>query len=113
MSKYYIFLIIYAGQGPNWKSALKYTIPNLIFGVIYNSPKFFEFNMHESVEIDYHTNMTFVKTKFYPTKLRLNDDYVYYYVNWSRFLVSGLVPLVSLGLLNFFIYRYVKYILTD
>ena len=65
--------------------------------------------------------MTYAKINLNPTNLRLDDNYVYYYVNWSRFLVSGLIPLVSLTVLNFAIYRqvnlsrylrYLKFILT-
>ena len=54
--------------------------------------------------------MTYAKINLNPTNLRLDDNYVYYYVNWSRFLVSGLIPLVSLTVLNFAIYRQEKFV---
>ena len=98
---------IFAGGGTDWIITLKYTIPNLIFSVLFNLPKFFEFDMQEIMEINSETNMTQTRIKFHPTKLRLNDNYVFYYVNLSRLLVSGLIPLVSLAVLNFFIYRYI------
>ena len=84
---------------------MKYTLPNIVFSVIFNLPKFFEFDVQEIVETNSETNMTYAKINLNPTNLRLDDNYVYYYVNWSRFLVSGLIPLVSLTVLNFAIYR--------
>ena len=77
-----------------------------MFSVIFNLPKFFEFDVQEIVDTNSETNMTYItKINLNPTNLRLDDNYVYYYVNWSRFLVSGLIPLVSLTVLNFAIYR--------
>ena len=91
--------------GPDWRITLKYTLPNIVFSVIFNLPKFFEFDVQEIVETNSETNTTYAKINLNPTNLRLDDNYVYYYVNWSRFLVSGLIPLVSLTVLNFAIYR--------
>ena len=91
--------------GPDWRITLKYTVPNIVFSVIFNLPKFFEFDVQEIVETNSETNMTYAKINLNPTNLRLDDNYVYYYVNWSRFLVSGLIPLVGLTVLNFAIYR--------
>ena len=84
---------------------MKYTVPNIVFSVIFNLPKFFEFDVQEIVETNSETNSTYIKINLNPTNLRLDDNYVYYYVNWSRFLVSGLIPLVGLTVLNFAIYR--------
>ena len=91
--------------GPDWRITLKYTVPNIVFSVIFNLPKFFEFDVQEIVETNPETNSTYIEINLNPTNLRLDDNYVYYYVNWSRFLVSGLIPLVSLTGLNFAIYR--------
>ena len=88
--------------------------------MVYNLPKFFEFEMKEYRELNFETrnmtmqdfvdlnfdiNMTKIKTNIAPTKLRLDENYVYYYVNLSRFLVSVLIPLVTLAVLHFLIYR--------
>ena len=106
--------------GPAWRTALKYTIPNILFSVVYNLPKFFEFEVQEYRELNFETrnmtiqefvdlnfdiNMTKIKANISPTKLRLDENYVYFYVNLSRFLVSVLIPLVMLAILNFFICR--------
>ena len=106
--------------GIAWRTALKYTIPNILFSVVYNLPKFFEFEMQEYRELNFETrnmtmqelvdlnfdiNMTKIKANISPTKLRLDENYVYFYVNLSRFLVSVLIPLVMLAILNFFICR--------
>ena len=91
--------------GSDWKIALKSTVPVIVFSVIFNLPKFFEWDIEESTWSNPETNMTELKIRILPTDLRLNDDYVYYYVYWLRFLVTGLVPLVSLAFLNLAIYK--------
>ena len=88
--------------------------------MVYNLPKFFEFKMQEYrelnlgtsnmtmqdfVELNFDMNMTKIAANIAPTKLRLDENYVYYYVNLSRFLVSVLIPLVTLAVLHFLIYR--------
>ena len=80
---------------------MKYTLPVVIFSALFNLPKFFEFSLQEV----HNSNNTVVDLKPVPTKLRLDDNYVYFYVNWARFVVSGLFPLISLTLLNLAIYR--------
>ena len=88
--------------------------------MVYNLPKFFEFEMQEYrvlnfetrnmtmqefKDLNFHINMTMIKANIVPTKLRLDENYVFYYVNLSRFLVSVLIPLVTLAVLHFLIYR--------
>ena len=41
-------------------------------------------------------NRTEIHLKLTPTELRLNANYVFYYINLSRFVVSGLFPFISL-----------------
>lgn len=43
-----------------------------------------------------------------PTDLRLNDNYVIFYVNLARLLVQGIFPFVILSLLNYRIYWVIK-----
>ena len=42
------------------------------------------------------------------TSFRLNKDYSLYYVNISQTFVTGLIPLVSLVILNYLVYKYLK-----
>ena len=98
----FFFLLL---VGTDWKIALKSTVPVIVFSVIFNLPKFFEWDIKESTMTNPETNMTEIKIRILPTDLRLNDNYVYYYVYWLRFLVTGLIPLVSLAFLNLAIYK--------
>ena len=79
-------------------------LPVILFSVIFNLPKFFEISLEESLK----NNQTEVHLQLKPTELRLNDNYVFYYVNVARFVVSGLFPLITLTFLHLAIYRYDK-----
>ena len=71
-----------------------------------NLPKFFEIRMDETEFFNNQTNTTHIEFKLNPTELRLDDNYVFYYVNIARFVVSGLIPLITLTFLHMAIYRY-------
>ena len=43
-----------------------------------------------------------------PTDLRLNEDYIFYYQNNARLLITGLIPLFMLVTFNTLIYRALK-----
>ncbi len=43
---------------------------------------------------------------FPPTEMRLDDNYVFYYVNLARLFVTGIVPFTALTVLNLSISRY-------
>lgn len=107
-TEYYITQSVASAVGSDWKIALKSTVPVIVFSVIFNLPKFFEWDIEESTWSNPETNLTELKIRILPTDLRLNDDYVYYYVYWLRFLVTGLVPLVSLAFLNLAIYKAIR-----
>ena len=97
-----LFFFLNTG-GPNWRIAFKYTVPVVLMSILFNLPKFYEWKIEEMLENE--TNSTEINIELIPTDLRLNDYYVYYYVNIARLVVSGLVPLVSLAVLNLAIYR--------
>ena len=40
------------------------------------------------------------------TSLRLNPDYIFYYVNISQNVVTGMIPLLSLVILNYLVYKH-------
>lgn len=40
------------------------------------------------------------------TALRLNPDYILYYVNVAQNVVTGLIPLISLVVLNYLVYTH-------
>ena len=39
------------------------------------------------------------------TEMRVNDYYVNYYINWSRNIVTGVLPIVSLIIFNQLVYK--------
>ena len=43
-----------------------------------------------------------------PADLRMNDDYVFYYNNLAKLLITGIIPFVSLCFFNFKIYSALK-----
>ena len=92
-----------------------YMVPIIIFSALFNVPKFFEFRIineklmaHDPVS-NSSVNSNQTRVGFQPTNLRLDEDYVFYYVNLGRLFVIGLLPLLALSLLNGAIYRYSKY----
>ena len=38
--------------------------------------------------------------------LRQNDTYVKIYINWASNLVTGIIPLVTLAMLNYLVYKH-------
>jgi len=40
----------------------------------------------------------------FPADLRMNDDYIFYYNNLAKLIITGIVPFVSLCFFNFKIY---------
>ena len=75
-------------------------VPTIVFCVLFNTPKFFE------LEIQWEEDEAgFQKPKMAPTELRLDETYVFLYVNLARFLVTGVLPFVSLVILNMRIHR--------
>ena len=91
---------------------LGYILPIVLFSIIYNIPKFFEIETvyleHEEWGLD--TNGTNSSTIIvYPwlnaTALRRDPAYSKYVVFILNFVVMGLIPVLLLSVLNFFIYR--------
>ena len=101
-----IFSFYILGSGlSNLKSLLKYMCPVILFSVLFNLPKFFEYHLDEMEYFNVENNRTEIHLKLTPTELRLNANYVFYYINLSRFVVSGLFPFISLTFLHLAIYR--------
>ncbi len=104
-----------AGVSP-WRRVWRYMAPTLALGVLFNLPKFFEFvtvrkvvalepppGAEEDEAAAAATNVSVLTMK--PTRMRLDDAYVFAYVNLARLIVEGLVPFCSLVFLNSGIHR--------
>ena len=79
---------------------LTYVISVMIFSIVYNIPFFLCFFIEE----DEMTNILKVKV----TDLRKDSMFVRYYINWTRFLVSGIIPFGTLFYYNFMFYKVIK-----
>ena len=67
---------------------LTYVLPSLLFAVLLNSPKFFESRL-VTVEDNPENNGTSFETVDYDvTDLRVDPDYIYYYIHWTRYYLE-------------------------
>ena len=98
----YHIMVNASGANP-WRRVLAYVAPTVLLGALFNLPKFFELEAVEVLLRDDGTNETRVEIR--PTELRLDDDYVFYYVNLARFFVTGIGPFLGLVFLNYGIHR--------
>ena len=60
-----------------------------------NIPRFFELQL-VYVNMTDNNNITREVWDLYPTPLRLNPDYIHYYIHWTRSLGTGLLPILFL-----------------
>ena len=99
-----------------------YVMPVMTFCFIYYIPKFFDLNVDELLMCENGTKINVVNgTKEYidttiaeknctinypliPTHLRVDDNYVFWYINISNFVLTALIPLIVLIYLNCKIY---------
>jgi hypothetical protein len=82
--------------------AITFLCPLLVFAFIFNIPKFFEIEV-----ISYQDGNT---TQQYldVTDLRMNDQYVTWYINWARLIVLGIFPFATISYLNTKIYLAIR-----
>ena len=86
-----------------WYHALVFILPTVIISVSFNIPQFFELQL-VSVNLTDSNNITREVWDLYPTPLRLNPDYIHYYIHWTRSLGTGLLPILFLLVTNTSIY---------
>jgi len=88
-----------------------YVIPVLLIAIILNVPKWMETKYKWTPVESNSTNLTEseaeieYKMEFEISELRDNPNYIHYYVNWTRLLTTGLIPMVMLIYFNFGIFR--------
>ena len=49
----------------------------------------------------FYLNLDIVSVKVKPTDLRLNDDYIFYYNNLAKLIITGVIPFAALCVFNF------------
>ena len=86
-----------------WRHAAVFILPTLVISVSLNIPKFLELEL-------VYTNVTGSSDKVTEvmnlevSSLRLNSDYILYYVHWTRSLATGVIPMLFLLVTNSSIY---------
>merc|ERR1719206_32498 len=96
----------------SWSSSI-YIIPTVIFSIVYNIPKFMELTTEvrtktviaEDPEVE---NKTLEAIVVVATKLRQNTNYVQLYVIYMNLIFNGIIPLMTLVILNTLVYRRLK-----
>ena len=88
----------------------KYVAGVAIFSVIINLPKFFEFEIqvqNGDAPSSSKENST-RSSDIVPTALRLDPDYIVYYISWTRLALTGLLPILLLIIFNYGVHKEVK-----
>ena len=47
-------------------------------------------------------------TQIVQTEFGMHTDYIFYYVNFGQNIVTGAIPLLSLTILNYLVYKHLK-----
>ena len=94
-----------------------YMGPVILFSIIYNIPRFFDLHVEEKVTCSNSTATNIINTivtgditncttqyKIVPTVLRLNYQYVFWYINILNILITCVLPITILIFLNCRIY---------
>ena len=82
-------------------SAKNIVLPITAFSIIYNIPKFFEY---ETIEVPTNGAVDF-RYDFNETELKVNPYYTHIYIIWLNFLLMSLGPVIILAVLNALILR--------
>ena len=95
------------GVNPMTRVFLYYVLPVIVFSSLMNIPKWFEIEMrvysqpiYRNESVKRFINLTFAE----PTDLRINQIYVFLWANIVTLTVQGIIPLLSLSVLNYRIY---------
>ena len=98
-----------------WKRTIGYVIPSVAASIVINIPKFFELTLDyyprdEITSLDNGTMVNVTKYQVYlkVTDLRNDPNYIRYYINWTRFLATGLGPMAALVFFNYSIFRGIR-----
>ena len=75
----------------------------MVLSILLNIPKFLEAK-HDIVEYQDEDNVTQEMLIYNVTSLRVDPDYMYYYIHWTRLLCTGVIPFSYLSYMNMLIY---------
>jgi len=94
-----------------WGRVLTYIVPIFIFSLLFNLPTFFEFSITKKEKVLNPGDLCSPPTEVDElclTSLRIDEDYVFYYINLTRISITVIFPLIFLCTLNYLIYRHLR-----
>ena len=121
-----------ANSEKGWRSVIACIAPVVALITIFNVPEFFEFQVEmiyyecsngcQEDELNFTTYSQWAITnitdttipqvasvrKINPTNLRLDSSYIKYYKTLAETMVTGFIPLISLIVLNYIVYKRLK-----
>ena len=80
--KFLLFLITEVSYSSTWR-VLAYILPSFLSSIVLNIPKFLEAQLETFTYMQ--DNETHHHLIYNVTSLRLNQDYMYYYIHWTRY----------------------------
>ena len=95
------------GTNPWKKMIISYALPVVVFSLLFSMPKFFEVKMGGYSQNIYQDNILTGTRNIsiaVPSDLRKNKVYVIAWINVAKLIVHGIIPFVSLTILNYGIY---------
>ena len=84
-----------------------FILPTLLISISLNIPRFFELEL-VYVKVTDTNNITKEVMDFDATPLRLDTDYIKYYIFWTRTVGTGVIPILLLLITNTAIYLSLK-----
>jgi len=97
------FPLVYRNRSSTW-NLLFHILPVLSLAVIINIPKFLECRIDYYLDEEKNLTKSFITV----TEMRMDKDYVLYYLNVTRLIFLGLAPLSFLTVLNVRVYSAIQ-----
>ena len=100
---------------PTGRRVILFILPVMAFSLAYYSPKFFDLHVqetlscptneslvlnHTDIELPVQEEDCAVGYMILPTALRTNDQYIFWYINFSNIIVTCLIPIGILVVMN-------------
>ena len=87
---------------------LTFILPALVLAALFNIPKFFETELVKIEALTKEENTTEEIYDYKITSLRRNPKYIFYYIHTARLLVMGIIPFLSLLVINTLIFKKIQ-----
>ena len=87
---------------------LTFILPALVLAALFNIPKFFEVELVKIEAFNTEENTTEEIYDYKITSLRRNPKYIFYYIHTARLVVMGILPFLSLLVINTLIFKKIQ-----